>query len=367
MSSRLRLAVVTNIVAPYRTPTFRELASKLQLCVFYSAATESNRQWSVPQDLPFPHQIIGGRSLATRTATFYPSPHLVRQLAAYRPHAVMVGGFSVPTLYSLGYCKLRNARLVLFSEGTLQTERALGVPRILARRLSIAGADAFVGASTAAAERFISLGASPDRVRVAPYALDVNRRPVRVHSNCSSPARFLFVGQFTRRKGIFELLELIDELRRHSSITLTMAGHGPLEPQVRRFVSARGLNHVVDVVGFVDQPELPALYAAHDVFLFPSLEDTFGVVLLEAMAAGLPVISSPHAGATRDFVRTGENGWVADPCSRDSFRAAIETALAARPRWPAIGAAARSTVEQSSPDRSAEQIVLALRSASLDL
>jgi glycosyltransferase involved in cell wall biosynthesis len=363
----LRLAVVTNIVAPYRTPTFRELAGRLQLCVFYSAATESNRQWSVPQDLPFPYEIIGGRSLAARTATFYPSPHLIRQLAAYRPHAVMVGGFSVPTLYSLGYCKVRNARLVLFSEGTRQTEQELGIPRVLARRLFIAGADAFVGASTSAAERFISLGASPDRVRVAPYALDVERRPVRTHGDHSSPARFLFVGQFIRRKGIFELLEVIEDLRRHFALTLTLVGHGPLEAQVRSFISARGLDHVVDVVGFVDQPALPALYAAHDVFVFPSLEDTFGVVLLEAMAAGLPVISSPHAAATRDFVRSGQNGWVADPYSRDALRAGIETALAARPGWPAIGAAARATVEQSSPRRSAEQIVLALRSASLDL
>jgi Glycosyltransferase len=168
------------------------------------------------------------------------------------------------------------------------------------------------------------------------------------------------VGQFIKRKGVLQLLEAVERVGRDHAVNLTMVGHGPLEETLRSAIAARGLESCVTLRGFVDQPELPALYAEHDLFIFPSLEEVFGVVLLEAMAGGVPAIASCFAGATPDFVEPGKNGWIMDPSSADGIARALEDALNERDSWPDLGAAARKRLEKSSPRRAAEEIVRAL-------
>jgi glycosyltransferase involved in cell wall biosynthesis len=166
-------------------------------------------------------------------------------------------------------------------------------------------------------------------------------------------------------KGVLQLLDAVASVRRRHAVTLTMVGNGPLDEMLRDAIAARALEPWVTMRGFVDQPELPALYAEHDLFTFPTLEDTFGIVLLEAMAAGLPVIASCFAGATRDCVEAGNTGWIMDPSAAGGIVRALEDALAARHLWPDLGAKARRRMEERSPRQAAEEIVRALEIAEL--
>ena len=100
-----------------------------------------------------------------------------------------------------------------------------------------------------------------------------------------------------------------------ADIRLIMAGVGPEETRLRSLAGALGIS--VTWRGFVDQPDLPRLYAEADAFAFPTLDDPFGVVLIEAAAAGLPLVASPFGGATEDLVRDGVNGFVIDPTADD--------------------------------------------------
>jgi glycosyltransferase involved in cell wall biosynthesis len=90
-------------------------------------------------------------------------------------------------------------------------------------------------------------------------------------------------------------------------------GSGPEEPRLRELAADLGLGTDVEFRGFVDQPELAAVYAEADIFAFPTLDDPFGIVVLEAAAAGLPVVASPFGGATLDLIEDGHNGFVIDP------------------------------------------------------
>jgi len=121
----------------------------------------------------------------------------------------------------------------------------------------------------------------------------------------------------------------------------------------------------VGLRGFVDHPELPSVYAEHDLLVFPSLEEVFGLVVLEAMAAGLPVIASRFAGATRDLVEDGRTGWVMDPSSADGIASALETAFASRREWPDFGARARTRALECSPRLATERILDAFSIAEL--
>ena len=105
------------------------------------------------------------------------------------------------------------------------------------------------------------------------------------------PLRILYVGQFLYLKGMHlglpafaRLLKAVPDAR------LTLVGKGPDETRWRRLADTLGISEHIEWVQWVDRNELPALYGAHDVFLFPSLHDSGGMVVLEAMAHGLPVV-----------------------------------------------------------------------------
>ncbi len=356
-----RVAIVTNIVAPYRIPMLRELGRLIELRVFYSAEKEPNRQWAVAHDLPFSNEIVGGRVIPLRGKYIYISPGLISRLAAFRPSAVVIAGFSVPALYALFYCALTGAKVIIMDEGTRHTERALGAFGRLSRWALVRAAKAYIAAGTLSTERFCELGAEPTHCVVVPCAsFDLAGYPRRDYSSASAVPRILYVGQFIERKGVLQLIDAVDRVRTCRPVSLTIVGHGPLDETLRSLISGRRLAPCVTVRGFVDQTELPRLYAEHDLFAFPSLEEVFGVVLLEAMAAGLPAISSCFAGATPDFVEAGKTGWIMDPSSPDGIVGALDAALNARHAWPDLGAAARKRIEETSPQRAAREVVRAL-------
>jgi glycosyltransferase involved in cell wall biosynthesis len=108
----------------------------------------------------------------------------------------------------------------------------------------------------------------------------------------------LFVGRVAHEKNIGFLLDVL-ALARESlpDILLVIAGEGPALPRLRQTVGARGLHDNVLFIGYLDRnSELPACYAAADVFVFASRSETQGLVLLEAMAAGLPVLALAEMG-----------------------------------------------------------------------
>lgn len=128
----------------------------------------------------------------------------------------------------------------------------------------------------------------------------------------------LFVGRVAHEKNIDFLLDVVD-LARESvpDILLVIAGEGPALPHLRHAVSERGLQASVQFIGYLDrQAELPSCYAAADAFVFASRTETQGLVLLEAMAAGLPVVSLAEMG-TKDILSVRRGALVPDdnPCA----------------------------------------------------
>jgi glycosyltransferase involved in cell wall biosynthesis len=110
----------------------------------------------------------------------------------------------------------------------------------------------------------------------------------------------------------------------------------------------------------VDQDELPAYYAAADVFVFPTLDDPYGIVLLEAAACGLALIASEHAGATLDFVKDGESGLTFDPHDEHAL-AELIAKLADSPKLVRdLGLVAYNVARLRTPDRTAEKYLSAI-------
>jgi glycosyltransferase involved in cell wall biosynthesis len=127
-----------------------------------------------------------------------------------------------------------------------------------------------------------------------------------------------YVGRIAREKNLDLLLDAWPALAaRHPGARLTVVGRGPLADPIRR----RGIPGVT-VTGLLEGPALSAAYASADLFVFPSTTETFGNVLLEAMASGLPAVAAA-AGGVMEFARHGENAWLVGPNDGDALAAGI--------------------------------------------
>jgi len=174
-------------------------------------------------------------------------------------------------------------------------------------------ADRILVGSSYARDSFIREGINSTKLVVAPYGVDLDiftPGPPRV----PDPARAfnaIFVGQLSQRKGLSYLLKAYRQFRKPDS-RLTLVGNavGASAP-LRRYADLyRQVPHQT-------RPALAAMYREADVFVFPTLLEGMGLVVLEAMACGLPVITT--ANGPGDIVRDGVDGFVVPPRDADAI------------------------------------------------
>ncbi len=202
-------------------------------------------------------------------------------------------------------------------------------------RWSIETADAVtaISSSTAAAVRRFT-----DReVVVVPFGAATCAAPgARDRHGFSADGqglRLLFVGRLVERKGVEVLLRALARVRERRQAVLTIVGEGPRRADLEGVVRRLGLGEAVRFAGRLSERELSDLYATSDLFVLPATVDRkgdtegLGVVLLEALASGLPVVAS-DTGGIPDIVRSGDTGWLVPPGDAAALAEAILDAAA---------------------------------------
>lgn len=171
----------------------------------------------------------------------------------------------------------------------------------------------------------------------------------------------LFIGRVAHEKNIGLLLQVAEHLRRSMpDFILLIAGEGPALTELRNDVQRRGLTGTVRFLAYLErQSELPACYAAADVFAFASRTETQGLVLLEAMAAGLPVVAVAEMG-TIDIL-AGERGARIAPPTAEGFASVLSSVLSDRPLRAQLSAEARSYAAQWGDDIMAARLAVLYR------
>jgi glycosyltransferase involved in cell wall biosynthesis len=166
----------------------------------------------------------------------------------------------------------------------------------------------------------------------------------------------LFVGRTAHEKNIGFLLDALPHaLKRTPALVLVIAGEGPALPALKRQAATLGIETNVRFVGYLDRlRELPACYAAADVFVFSSRTETQGLVLLEAMAAGLPVLAFAALG-TREIVEP-RRGALPAPQEPETFGAALATLIEDPQQRRAMSAAAREFAREWTTEACARRL-----------
>jgi D-inositol-3-phosphate glycosyltransferase len=156
----------------------------------------------------------------------------------------------------------------------------------------------------------------------------------------------LYVGRFDPLKGISRIVEAMGLLQQHPVRFVIAGGDGQANPEVRKLQAlARrlSLDGAVRFAGRVDQQELPLYYSAADVLAVPSLYESFGIVALEALACGTPVITTP-VGAMDSIISNGRNGCIVRGATPAAFARAIQALIAAGPAPASERESIRATV-----------------------
>lgn len=182
-------------------------------------------------------------------------------------------------------------------------------------------------------------GIPPEDIQVIPYGVDLDRfHDAPGLTGTSGPLKLLFVGTINQRKGIKYLLEAL-RLLPGRQVELTVCGRAVDDLRLfRPFVSQ------VRVRPSVSHAELVHAYRSSDLFVFPSIAEGFGHVLLESLACGLPVLSTTHTAAP-DLLTEGEDGWVVSPRRPDLLAERIAWALDHRAELQEMKTAARRKAE----------------------
>jgi glycosyltransferase involved in cell wall biosynthesis len=245
---------------------------------------------------------------------------ILKEFAKFKPHVIFTTGFNVWTLCALLYKLPTDAKVIVLWDGcSTYSSSQISRVRHWFRRSMVPFID-FGVSNMREGVAYMNevLGISKKQLLSYPYQvadlaiLDSSASDYRIAGKMR-PC-FLFVGAINARKGWRYLLEAADLLVKEGidQFSIVFVGAGDQEKELLAAIAARGLGHIAYYAGPVPYQGIASYYKQADVFVFPTTEDVWGLVLVEAMAFGLPVVCSKYAGS-REMVEHEGNGFVVDP------------------------------------------------------
>ena len=347
----IRIALIHNIVTPHAVRLYELLAteSDLDLTVYFLSSTDKNRQWNTVIGKNFAYRILPNWALRLHGAdlfTYFVNPTLPWVLARDGFDVVIADGWdSFASAAALLVAKLLHKRYVIWAGSTANEpswRRSLAAPLV---QFLVRSADGCIAYGTRAKAYLCKLGADERRIVISYNTVDVDwfvgeadrlrpsRDPVRNELGLHFGPVILYVGQLIRRKGLLDLLDAYEMLvTANPDVQLVIVGRGQLEGTLRERIERRNL-HGVLLIGHVPTPELPRYYVAADCFVLPSREEVWGLVLNEAAACGLPLVTAAPVGAAPDLIEPGVNGLVVAAARPRDLASALRDALDNRVEW----------------------------------
>ena len=388
----VRLALITTHPIQYQVPWFQRLAQipDIDLKVFFGMLPDAEQQgvdfgvsfqWDIPLLNGYQSELLRNVAKVPSLNTFngISTPDIGRTLKAWCPDVVILTGWQALMLVqALWACK--NLRIPLLVRGDSNTLVSRPWWKRVLHRLGLRQYDFFLAVGEGNRYFYRQAGIHPNRIFQCPHFVDNERfreasEAVRKDRETwrrqwSIPARaicFLYAGKLVPKKRIFDLLQALEMAKReHAGLHLLIAGTGELETHSRGLAIDRRLP--VSFAGFLNQTEIAKAYAATDCLVLPSdYGETWGLVVNEAMACGLPAVVSDRVGCGPDLVIEGITGAIFPFGDIDTLAASL-VALASEPeRLRQMGQSAREHVcRDYSVEKAVEGTLAAVAAALTD-
>lgn len=312
----MRVLFQTNIPSPYRVDFFNELGKYCDLTVLFESHSAKDRDvaWSANRMKNFTPIYLKGKRVGTAEAI---CPSIIKYLSKKKYDVIVIGFFSSPTgMIAVEYMRIRHIPFVLSSDGGVVKNDA-GIKHKIKQHF-ISAASAWLSTGKTTTEYLTYYGADSKQVYIYPFtsvmAEDILKQPLTITEKqeyrkllkMEEDKVILSVGQFIYRKGYDVLLKACKQL--DDSIGVYIVGGKPTEEYLN-LKEQFGLEHV-HFVNFMTKDKLANYYKAADLFVLPTREDIWGLVINEAMAYGLPVITTTKCVAGVEMVKDGVNGQI---------------------------------------------------------
>jgi glycosyltransferase involved in cell wall biosynthesis len=352
-----KIALLTNFLPPYRIRVLELLnASAQSLRIFLSVQMECNRKWHADWGAldVIVQKTISFKARASRRDPFKETREIhfpyntLPQLRSYRPDVIIAAEFGMRTFQAAVYTWLfPETKLIVWATVSMITERNRGNLRKLIRRLILRFTDFVLVNGSSGAAYIESLGYKRERIRIVPQATDNDLFKGPPSRPIDRVCKLLFAGQLIERKGLVQFHEQLVKwclLHPEREVSWTLIGSGPMADIARGW--ERPANYALHLIEEVPYRELPTHYRLADIFAFPTLEDEWGLVVNEAMIAGLPVLGSVYSQAVEDLVIDQESGWRFRPDNPAELYNALDRALnCGAENWNAMRQKAVETVK----------------------
>ena len=320
MQRKHKVAFVTIVPSPYQRDLFGALAARdeIDLSVYYLESAAPDSPWPDKDLRPF-ERILPGFSFNVgnvRAHMNWPIPDLSDA------DFVVLSSFTSVTGQLL-MRRLRRQRWLFWGE---RMRPQTGAKRLVQQQLAspIAGAAGVVAIGSAAERDYRSRFPHLHHFCI-PYHCDLAPFLATQRDGDARPLTFLFCGQMIERKGVDVLLLAFDRLIASGvDARLLLVGREAELPKFMNLVSP-STRLKVDYEGFQAPDSLPSYFARSDVFVLPSRHDGWGVVVNQALATGIPIITSDAVGAGLDYVRNGINGVTVKAGDVDELYGALQT------------------------------------------
>ena len=311
-----------NIPAPYMVERFNALADldNIEFEAWFNDRLDTGRSWDVNEsNWRFRYRYLPTFKITSRNF-HWPIPIFGR-----RPD-VLVSLYAEPVfLVGWAIAKIRGSKTAFWCQVTNDkwVQRKLWKEKL--KKIIFPKLDATLGSGEESRQFAIRYGVSENKALCLKHSIDIEYfaskhkqyYPQRENIKKQLGVRgtvFIYVGRLWWGKGLNYLLKAFKKVQCQCTekVSLILIGDGPETGTLKQQCIDQGI-HNVSFAGFHQKPELPKFYAISDVFVFPTLGDPYGLVVDEAMACSLPIISTSAAGEISDRIKEGLNGYIIPP------------------------------------------------------
>lgn len=311
----MKVLFTTNTPSSYRVDFFNELGKKCELTVLFETQHDKSRdkKWSSHNYKNFKAVFLKGIKKGEADAICLDVIKYIN--SSY--DAIIIGAYHTPTArIAIEYMRIKHIPFIISSDGGfIKSENQF---KYLIKKHYIGSASAWLSTGNATTEYLCHYGADKNKVWQYPFTSvlekDVLAEPIRAEDKQKLRAElgikeekiFISVGQFIHRKGFDILINAAKDMER--SYGFYIIGGTPT-PDYLKLIEENNLSNV-HFLSFMDKKSLGKYYMAADIFVLPTREDIWGLVVNEAMCYGLPVITTDRCVAGLEMVEKNQNGLI---------------------------------------------------------
>ena len=314
----MKVLFTTNIPSPYRVDFFNELGKKIDLTVLFEneIATDRENMWQLGEFNFFKSVFMKGFYVKSSGKI---CPEILRYVSNKEFDVIIIGMYSTPTsMIAIQYMKIKKIPFIISSDGGMIREDSK-INNII-KKYFIGSASAWLSSGNKTTEYLCHYGAIQDNTYIYPFTsikenevlkkkLTYDEKKTQKNKLCIKEENVIIsVGQFINRKGFDILIKACSNI--DNKIGVYIIGGEPTEEYIH-LVNELNITNV-HFIGFKLKSDLINYYMAADLFVLPTREDIWGLVINEAMAYGLPVITTKYCVAGMEMVVMNKNGWITE-------------------------------------------------------